>query len=160
MTRCLLLQSKIPKDIWTYAFRHATFIRNRCYSRRLKMTPFQMFTNKKPNIHDLKEFGTKCFSYSRCWMVLYSLSCNCKVFHCVQWYYMALDGIEWYCKALCTIEWFCMLLNGGASDSMVLHCITWYWIVFHGSVCYCHIHPKSKDVCIFFSIQKFSEKNT
>ena len=47
MARCLLLEAKLPKNLWTYAVLSATYIRNRCYNRRLKMTPFEALTGKK-----------------------------------------------------------------------------------------------------------------
>ena len=46
MTRCLLLQSGLPKELRNYAARFATYVRNRCYNNRLDMTPFEAFTSK------------------------------------------------------------------------------------------------------------------
>ena len=60
MARCLLLEAKLPKDLWTYAVLSATYIRNRCYNRRLEMTPFQAFTGTKPNMNI---FGSTCYAY-------------------------------------------------------------------------------------------------
>ena len=63
MARCLLLEAKLPKDLWTYAVLSATYIRNRCYIRRLKMTPFEAFTGAKPNVKNMNIFGSTCYAY-------------------------------------------------------------------------------------------------
>ena len=63
MVRCMLIQSKLPKELWNYATRYAASIRNRCYNNRLKMTPFQAFTNKKPDVSKLQVFGSTCYAY-------------------------------------------------------------------------------------------------
>ena len=61
MTRCLLIQSKLPKTFWTYALMTSAYIRNRCYNPRIKKTPFKEFTHK-PNIQNLHIFGTICYA--------------------------------------------------------------------------------------------------
>ena len=63
MTRCLLIESKLPKTLWSYAFKTSVYIRNRCYNNRTKTTPFQMMTSKTPNLSNMYPFGTKCFAY-------------------------------------------------------------------------------------------------
>ena len=44
--------------------RHATFIRNRCYSRQLEMTPFEKFLGQQPNLSNMYQFGVTCFSHN------------------------------------------------------------------------------------------------
>ena len=63
MVRCLLLEAKLPKDLWTYAVLSATDIRNRCYNRRLEMTPFEAFAGTKLNVKNMNIFGTTCYAY-------------------------------------------------------------------------------------------------
>jgi DNA-dependent RNA polymerase auxiliary subunit epsilon len=63
MARCLLIQSKLPKTLWTYALMTSAYIRNRCYNPRIKKTPFHAFTNHKPNINNMHIFGTICYTY-------------------------------------------------------------------------------------------------
>ena len=63
MARCLVLQAKLPKNLWTYAVKAAAYICNRCYNPRTTKTPFEIFTNEKPNISNMHVFGTKCFAY-------------------------------------------------------------------------------------------------
>lgn len=64
MTRCLLMESGLPKYLWNYAMQTAAYTRNRCYSRRTKKTPYEMFTEKVPNVARLQKFGSECFAYS------------------------------------------------------------------------------------------------
>ena len=61
MTRCLLLQSGLPKSMWTYALMSAMYIRNRCYNPRTKSTPFESFTGCKPNIAHMQKFGSTMY---------------------------------------------------------------------------------------------------
>ena len=58
MVRCLLLEAKLPKYLWTYAVLAASCIHNRCYNCRLGKTPFEVYTGTKPNIKNMNIFGT------------------------------------------------------------------------------------------------------
>lgn len=64
MSRCLLLESEVPDKLWNYAM-PAAYVRNRCYSRRTKKTPYELFTGKEPNISKLQKFGSICFAYKQ-----------------------------------------------------------------------------------------------
>lgn len=50
--------------MWPYAINVASFIRNRCYTDRLKNTPYFMFTGKKPNLSKMRPFGNDCYVYN------------------------------------------------------------------------------------------------
>ncbi len=50
MARCMVLEGKLPKELWTYAVLTAAYIRNRCYNSRLNSTPYEKFTGRKPKI--------------------------------------------------------------------------------------------------------------
>ena len=63
MGRCLIIESKLPKQLWSYAIMTAAYIRNRCYQQRTKQTPYNMMTNRKPDISNMHPFGTICYSY-------------------------------------------------------------------------------------------------
>ena len=63
MGRCLLIQSGLGKELWPYAFMCATYIRNRCYNKHLKQTPFHALTGKKPNLSNMRVFGSECYVY-------------------------------------------------------------------------------------------------
>lgn len=63
MGRCLLIESKLTKEMWPYAVNTATYIRNRCYSEHLKDTPYHKFTGRKPNLSNMRPFGSECYAY-------------------------------------------------------------------------------------------------
>ena len=63
MTRCLLLDAELPKTLWTYALKTAAYIRNRCFNNRTRLTPYEAFTSKKPDLSHMYTFGSKCFAY-------------------------------------------------------------------------------------------------
>lgn len=61
--RALLFQSKLPKQFWSYAILHATFIINRVPSPILKnQSPFHLLHKQIPNLHELKVFGSLCYA--------------------------------------------------------------------------------------------------
>lgn len=61
MGRCMLTDAKLDKELWPYAVMAAVYIRNRCLNNRLAMTPFEALTGIKPNVKNMKTFGSKCF---------------------------------------------------------------------------------------------------
>ena len=63
MARCLILDGKLPKSLWTYAVAYAGYTRNRCYQQRTKCTPFELFYGKVPDLRHMASFGTKCYFY-------------------------------------------------------------------------------------------------
>ena len=63
MGRCLLVEAKLPKYLWTYAVLTALYIRNRCYNVRLHKTPYEAFTGVKPSVQNMNIFGTVCYAY-------------------------------------------------------------------------------------------------
>ena len=63
MSRCLLIESGLPKNLWPYAVMYATHIRNRCYQQRTGQTPYFMLTNRVPNVHKLAIFGSVCYAF-------------------------------------------------------------------------------------------------
>ena len=62
MARCLLLQSGLPKSLWTYAVMAAAYIQNRCFHKNIGCTPFEKITGKKPNIANMEAFGSPCYA--------------------------------------------------------------------------------------------------
>ena len=63
MARCMLIESGLPKYLWTYAVMSAAYIRNRCYNPRITKTSFEAFTGIRPNVSNMHFFGTQCFAY-------------------------------------------------------------------------------------------------
>ena len=39
------------------------YIRNRCYNKNTRKTPYEGFTGSKPNLNKMHIFGTTCFCY-------------------------------------------------------------------------------------------------
>lgn len=65
MGRCMLLDSKLPDTLWNHAVQTAAHVRNRCYSKRTQKTPYEMLTDKKPDMSKLQKFGSLCFAYTQ-----------------------------------------------------------------------------------------------
>ena len=61
MTRCLHIKSKRPINFRIYALMASVYIRNRCYNKNTKKTPYESFTGSKPNLNKMHIFGTTCF---------------------------------------------------------------------------------------------------
>jgi len=62
MSRCLLLQAKLPKSLWAKMINTAVFIRNRCPSKCLEQTPFELWTKRKPFVGFMKIIGSKAIA--------------------------------------------------------------------------------------------------
>lgn len=65
MSRCLLIESELPDELWNYAMQTSAYVRNRCYSRRTKKTAYELFTGKKPDLSKMQKFGSTCFAYKQ-----------------------------------------------------------------------------------------------
>ena len=65
MGRRLLLESNLPNTLWNYAVQTAAYVRNRCYSRRTKKTPYELFAGKEPNVSKLQKIGSVCYAYKQ-----------------------------------------------------------------------------------------------
>ena len=58
----MLLESKLPKYLWTYAVMAPAYVRNRMYCPRIDDTPFHLVTGIKPSISKLHKFGSVCYA--------------------------------------------------------------------------------------------------
>ena len=63
MSRCMIIECKLPKYLWTYAVMSTVYVRNRCFNSRLGKTPFEVFTGRRPNVSSMYIFGTVCYAY-------------------------------------------------------------------------------------------------
>ena len=61
LARCLLIESKLPKNLWVYALMASAYIRNHWYNKNTRKTPNESFTDSKPNLNKVHIFGTTCF---------------------------------------------------------------------------------------------------
>ena len=62
MARCILYDSKVPIHLWPYVVKTTAYIRNRCFSERLQLTPLEA-ASCRPNLAALHIFGAKVFGY-------------------------------------------------------------------------------------------------
>ena len=63
MARCILKEANLPKYIWSYTIMSLTYIRNRCYNNRIGTTPYEIFTGTKPNLLNMRLFGSIYYEY-------------------------------------------------------------------------------------------------
>ena len=63
MARCLLIESQVPKYLWTYAAMTAAHTRNRCFNKRLNKTPYEAVIGSKPDLNRMHIFGTVCYAH-------------------------------------------------------------------------------------------------
>ena len=59
----MIIESHLPKELWTYAVQTAFMVRNRCFNNRTKQTPYFMLTGKQPNLAKMQKFGSVCYAY-------------------------------------------------------------------------------------------------
>ena len=60
MARCLLLESEMPKNLWTLAVATSAYVRNRCFQQRTEKTAYELFTGRQPKVHHMMPFGSQC----------------------------------------------------------------------------------------------------
>ena len=65
MARSMMIESGIPRNLWTYAVMAAAHVRNRMFSQRIQDTPYRLLTGKEPSISKLHRFGSVCFAYAQ-----------------------------------------------------------------------------------------------
>lgn len=63
MARCLLIESNLPQNWWTYAVQYSVYVRNRCFDNRLGITPYEAVMGTKPNLKKMHVFGQTCYAY-------------------------------------------------------------------------------------------------
>ena len=62
MMRCLLHSSGLGPEFWSYALVMATYIKNRLYHHTIKCSPYEKFTGIKPDLTNLRIFGSRIYS--------------------------------------------------------------------------------------------------
>ena len=61
MTRCLLYQTNLPTNLWSYAFQYSIYIRNRIVgSTRNIKSPMEKVYNIVPDLSQIQVFGSTC----------------------------------------------------------------------------------------------------
>jgi len=60
--RCMMIQPKLSPSFWAEVIATANYIRNRCITKSLDSgTPFEKWTESRPNVHHLQKFDCKIF---------------------------------------------------------------------------------------------------
>ena len=57
--------SHLAKVFWPYAVMAAAYTRNRCCNNRLKQTPYFALTGQRPNLFNMRVFGSECYAYEQ-----------------------------------------------------------------------------------------------
>jgi len=63
MTRSMLKMKKMPNTFWGEAVRTATYILNRCPTKKLDQIPEEIWTGSKQSAKHLKVFGSLCYMH-------------------------------------------------------------------------------------------------
>lgn len=63
MARCMIIESKLDNSFWGEAVLTPNYIQNRLPWKSIKVTPYEGWFGKKPNIRHFKSFGSKCYVY-------------------------------------------------------------------------------------------------
>jgi len=63
--RTILIESQLPLSLWAEAVEYAIYTKNRSPTTVLKSkTPYEAFWGKKPNISNLRVFGSQCYVHN------------------------------------------------------------------------------------------------
>lgn len=59
--RSLLIQASLPSCLWPFALKHVIYVRNRVQHFATGKSPFEVVTNRRPNLKHIRVFG--CTAY-------------------------------------------------------------------------------------------------
>jgi hypothetical protein len=59
--RSMLLASNLPPTLWAEAVGYLVYIRNRVLSSTIEVTPFETWSGRKPDISNIRIFGSRAF---------------------------------------------------------------------------------------------------
>jgi transposase InsO family protein len=60
--RSILLAINLPSTLWAEAVGYVVYIRNRVLSSTIKMTPFEAWNGRKPDVSNIRTFGSRAFA--------------------------------------------------------------------------------------------------
>ncbi|KMQ81757.1 copia protein, partial [Lasius niger] len=63
MTRCLLSEANLPATFWAEAVNTANYLQNRLPTKANEVTPYELWTGRKPDLSNIKTFGAKAYAY-------------------------------------------------------------------------------------------------
>ena len=62
MMQWMLHSSELGPQFWSFALTHAVYVKNQLYHLKPQMTPFQAFTGRRPDLSQLKIFGSQVYA--------------------------------------------------------------------------------------------------
>ena len=62
MMRCMLHAAGLGPEYWSHALTQAVYIKNRIPHTALNSTPYQAFTGRRPDLSDMRIFGSRVFA--------------------------------------------------------------------------------------------------
>ncbi|MBW0524484.1 hypothetical protein O181_064199 [Austropuccinia psidii MF-1] len=74
IARTCLIGGNLPVKLWSYAFKHATWIFNQTLHFDCKKTPYELIRKQKPSFHLLRVFGAKVYIYNHTFKKDFSLN--------------------------------------------------------------------------------------
>ena len=64
MTRCILIESQLEYEYWTFAVRYAVYTLNRLPTKSISWkTPHELWLNQKPDVSHMRPFGCTAFAH-------------------------------------------------------------------------------------------------
>lgn len=63
MARCMLYDANMHIKFWAEAVNNANYIQNRLLSSAVKVTPFELWLKKTPNLSHVRMFGTVAYAH-------------------------------------------------------------------------------------------------
>lgn len=64
MVRCSLHAAALGPEYWSYALLHGVYIKNRLPHQSIKMSPYQAFTGKVPDMTGIRIFGSRVVTHN------------------------------------------------------------------------------------------------
>ena len=63
ITRSMLIDARLPQELWSYAVLAANYVRNHMPYRPTKLTPMESWSKEKPSIAHLRVWGCLCYTH-------------------------------------------------------------------------------------------------
>ena len=61
MVNAMILSAELPFSLWGEALLTACHVHNRVHSKKIKVSPYELWNGKKPNLNYIKMWGCLAF---------------------------------------------------------------------------------------------------
>ena len=61
MINVMILSAKLPLNLWRYALLTACHVRSRIHSKKIKVSPYELWNGRKPKLDFIKVWGCLAF---------------------------------------------------------------------------------------------------